>query len=135
MRRFQPAHFPAATVSLTLRKSPLAQGMSVSRPGRRWTCFEDAIRQQLRLVPTMPATVIALSFPPIQLPVGFGQVRKPAQRTVLTMVTGYSRGLSTILIPTRRAEDLFTIWWRLIPPVGGRAPDAGLRRGGRRRAR
>lgn len=93
--------------------------------------FEDAIREQLKLVATMPATVIAervgwtrgitvfkarvaelrpaylpvdpasrtsyvagdvaqcdLWFPPIELPVGFGQVRKPAQLPVLTMVTG-----------------------------------------------
>jgi transposase len=32
-----------------------------------------------------------LWFPPIQLPVGFGQVRKPTQLPVLTMVAGYSR--------------------------------------------
>src|SRR4051812_16951009 len=123
--------------------------------------FEDAIRAQLELVPTMPATVIAgrvgwtrgitvfkervaelrgaylpvdpasrttyvageiaqcdLWFPPIKLPVGCGQVRKPAQLPVLTMVTGYSRWLSAILIPTRRAEDLFAGWWRLIEALG-----------------
>src|SRR5262245_32017563 len=32
-----------------------------------------------------------LWFPPIDLAVGFGQVRKPTQLPVLTMVTGYSR--------------------------------------------
>jgi hypothetical protein len=109
--------------------------------------FEDAIRAQLDLVPTMPSTVIAervgwtcgitvfkqrvtelpptylpvdpagrpsyvagdivqchLWFPPIELPVGFGQTRRPAQLPVLTMVTGYSRWLSAISTPTRRAE-------------------------------
>ena len=98
--------------------------------------FDNAIREQLDLVPTMPATVIAervgwtrgitvfkervaelrpaylppdpasrttyvageiaqcdLWFPPIQLPVGFGQVRRPVQLPVLTMVTGYSSWL------------------------------------------
>ena len=123
--------------------------------------FEQAIREQLLVVPTMPATVIAervgwtrgmtvfkervrelrpaylppdptsrttyaageiaqcdLWFPPIQLPVGFGQVRKPTQLPVLTMVTGYSRWLSAILIPTRRAEDLFSGWWHLIQTLG-----------------
>ncbi len=123
--------------------------------------FEQAIREQLGLVPTMPATVIAervgwtrgitvfkervaelrpaylppdpasrttyvageiaqcdLWFPPIQLPVGFGQVRRPTQLPVLTMVTGYSRWLSGMLIPTRRAEDLFAGWWRLIEALG-----------------
>jgi hypothetical protein len=29
---------------------------------------------------------------------------------VLTMVCGYSRWLSAILIPSRRAEDLFAGW-------------------------
>jgi transposase len=123
--------------------------------------FEDAIRQQLAAVPTMPATVIAervgwtrgitvfkervaelrpaylppdpagrttyvageiaqcdLWFPPIQLPVGFGQTRGPKQLPVLTMVTGYSRWLSGILIPSRRAEDLFAGWWQLISALG-----------------
>ena len=123
--------------------------------------FEDAIREQLNLVPTMPATVIAervgwtrgitvfkervaelrpaylpvdpasrttyvageiaqcdLWFPPIELPVGFGQTRKPTQLPVLTMVTGYSRWLSAVLIPTRRAEDLFAGWWHVISGLG-----------------
>jgi transposase len=123
--------------------------------------FEDAIREQLLLVPTMPATVIAervgwtrgitvfkervaelrpaylppdpagrtsylagdvaqcdLWFPPIELPVGFGQTRRPTQLPVLTMVTGYSRWLSAMLIPTRKAEDLFEGWWRLIAGLG-----------------
>jgi transposase len=123
--------------------------------------FEDAIREQLRLVPTMPATVIAervgwtrgitvfkervaelrpaflpvdpasrtsydagdivqcdFWFPPIDLPVGFGQVRTPKLLPVLTMVTGYSRWLSAILVPTRKAEDLFAGWWRLIHGLG-----------------
>ncbi len=59
-----------------------------------------------------------LWFPPIELPVGFGQTRRPAQLPVLTMVTGYSRWLSAVLIPTRRSEDLFTGWWRLIEALG-----------------
>ena len=59
-----------------------------------------------------------LWFPPITLPVGFGQVRKPAQLPVLTMVTGYSRWLSAVLIPSRRAEDLFAGWWQLIASLG-----------------
>lgn len=48
-----------------------------------------------------------LWFPPIGLPVGFGQVRKPTQLPVLTMVTGYARWLLALLIPSRRVEDLF----------------------------
>ncbi len=123
--------------------------------------FEDAIRAQLKDVPTMPATVIAervgwtrgitvfkervrelrpaylppdpasrttyeagdiaqcdLWFPPTTVPVGFGQTRTPMQLPVLTMVTGYSRWLSATLISTRRSEDLFAGWWRLIHALG-----------------
>lgn len=68
-----------------------------------------------------PAGEIAqcdLWFPPIMLPVGFGQVRKPTQLPVLTMVTGYSRWLSAVLIPSRRAEDLFAGWWQVIEALG-----------------
>ena len=123
--------------------------------------FEDAIRVQLMLVPTMPATVIAervgwtrgmtvfnervrelrpaylppdptgrtsydagdiaqcdLWFPPTQVPVGYGQIRTATQLPVLTMVLGYSRWLSAILLPSRRAEDLFAGWWQLINALG-----------------
>jgi transposase len=59
-----------------------------------------------------------LWFPPIRLPVGFGQVRKPAQLPVLTMVCGYSRWLSGTLIPTRTAADLFAGWWQVIAGLG-----------------
>ena len=59
-----------------------------------------------------------LWFPPIELPVGFGHVRRPAQLPVLTMVCGYSRWLSAVLIPTRKAEDLFAGWWRLLERLG-----------------
>ena len=59
-----------------------------------------------------------LWFPPISLPVGFGQTRQPTQLPVLTMVAGYSRWLSAALIPTRTAADLFAGWWQLISTLG-----------------
>src|SRR5918911_1759086 len=59
-----------------------------------------------------------LWFPPIELPVECGQSRGPAELPVLTMVTGYSRWLSAVLIPSRRAEDLFAGWWQLIAALG-----------------
>jgi transposase len=59
-----------------------------------------------------------LWFPSIELPVGFGQLRTLAQLPVLTMVLGYSRWLLAMLIPSRRAEDLFAGWWRLIEQLG-----------------
>jgi transposase len=57
-------------------------------------------------------------FPPIMLPVGCGQVRKPAQLPVLTMVCAYSRWLAALLIPSRTAADLFAGWWRLVSGLG-----------------
>jgi len=57
-------------------------------------------------------------FPDITLPVGFGQVRTAKQLPVLTMVTGYSRWLSAVLVPSRAAEDLFAGWWQLIERLG-----------------
>ncbi|BBY96333.1 hypothetical protein MGALJ_60020 (plasmid) [Mycobacterium gallinarum] len=123
--------------------------------------FDAAIRVQLTVVPTMPASVIAervgwtrgmtvfnervrelrpaylppdptgrtiydagdiaqcdLWFPPTTIPVGYGQRRSPTQLPVLTMVLGYSRWLAAILLPSRRAEDLFTGWWQLISALG-----------------
>jgi transposase len=59
-----------------------------------------------------------LWFPPIGLPVGFGKTRRPAQLPVLTMITGYSRWLSAVLIPTRSSADLFAGWWQLIETLG-----------------
>jgi transposase len=57
-------------------------------------------------------------FPDIRLPVGFGQFRTATRLPVLTMVCGYSRWASAVLVPTRRAEDLFTGWWQLIAGLG-----------------
>jgi transposase len=57
-------------------------------------------------------------FPDITLPVGFGQVRAAKRLPVLTMVTGYSRWPSAVLVPARCAEDLFAGWWQLIEALG-----------------
>jgi transposase len=57
-------------------------------------------------------------FPDITLPVGFGQVRSAKQLPVLTMVSGYSRWASALLVPSRQAEDLFAGWWQLISALG-----------------
>ena len=57
-------------------------------------------------------------FPPVMLPAGCGQVRKPAQLPVLTMVCAYSRWLAALLIPTRTAADLFAGWWQLVCGLG-----------------
>jgi transposase len=58
-------------------------------------------------------------FPDITVPVGCGQVRSAKQLPVLTMVSGYSRWASAVLIPSRNAEDLYAGWWQLIQGLGG----------------
>jgi transposase len=57
-------------------------------------------------------------FPPVSVPAGHGQERRPAQLPVLTMVSGYSRWLSAVLVPSRHAADLFAGWWQLISRLG-----------------
>jgi len=59
-----------------------------------------------------------LWFPPTTIPVGYRQTRTATQLPVLTMVLGYSRWISAILLPSRRAEDLFAGWWQLIAALG-----------------
>jgi transposase len=57
-------------------------------------------------------------FPPVELPVGFGQMRSAKQLPVLTMITGYARHVDGLLIPSRTAQDLFAGWWQLIARLG-----------------
>jgi transposase len=57
-------------------------------------------------------------FPDITLPVGHAQTRTATQLPVLTMVTGYARWAAAVLVPTRRAEDLYAGWWQLIAGLG-----------------
>jgi transposase len=53
-------------------------------------------------------------FPPIELPVGYGQSRTAKQLPVMTSVLGYSRWAGALLIPSRDAEDLYAGWWQLL---------------------
>ena len=78
-------------------------------------------------------------FPDVQVPAGFGQVRTAKQLPVLTMVSGYSRWASALLVPSRCAEDLFAGWRAEIEALGA-VPKllvrdgegaVGRRRGGR----
>jgi transposase len=57
-------------------------------------------------------------FPDAEVPVGSGQVRTAKQLPVLTMVCGYSRWASALLLPSRSAEDLFAGWWAEIEALG-----------------
>ncbi|HEY1703277.1 MAG TPA: IS21 family transposase [Trebonia sp.] len=57
-------------------------------------------------------------FPAIDLPVGAGQHRTAKLLPVLTMVTGYARWASAVLVPSRSAADLYAGWWSLIAGLG-----------------
>lgn len=57
-------------------------------------------------------------FPDIKVPVGYGQVRTATALPVLTMVCGYSRWASALLIPTRSTEDLYAGWWQHLSMLG-----------------
>src|SRR6478609_49109 len=59
-----------------------------------------------------------LWFPDVGIPVGFGQTRTATRLPVLTMISAYSRWLLAMLLPSRRAEDLFAGWWELISRLG-----------------
>ena len=96
---------------------------------RGMTVFKDRVRElRPAYLPPDPAgrttyeagdiAQCDLWFPPTKVPVGYGQTRSPMQLPVLTMVCGYSRWLSAILISTRRSEDLFAGWWQLIDALG-----------------
>nr|WP_205864512.1 IS21 family transposase [Planosporangium mesophilum] len=61
-----------------------------------------------------------LWFPPVDVPLGFGQVGRPP---VLVMVCGYSRWLSAVMIPTRQAPDLLAGHWTVLSRLGA-APKA-----------
>jgi transposase len=56
-----------------------------------------------------------LWFPPADVPLGAGQVGRPP---VLVMVSGYSRWLSAVLLPSRQAPDLLAGHWQLLGALG-----------------
>lgn len=57
-------------------------------------------------------------FPDVEIPVGYGHVRTAKLLPVLTMVCGYSRWASGLLIPSRTAQDLYNGWWHHIQQLG-----------------
>jgi hypothetical protein len=51
-------------------------------------------------------------------PVGFGQLLTATALPVLTMVCGYWRWASAVLISTRAADDLYAGWWQHLSTLG-----------------
>jgi len=96
---------------------------------RGLTILKDRVRElRPAYLPPDPASRTAYAageiaqcdfwFPAVTVPVGSGQVRGSTRLPVLTMVTGYSRWLSAVLVPTRHSADLFAGWWQLIEALG-----------------
>jgi len=56
-----------------------------------------------------------LWFPPVDIPVGSGQVSRPP---VLVMVAGYSRMTFAVMLPSRQAPDLIAGHWVLLQAIG-----------------
>jgi transposase len=94
---------------------------------RSMTVLKDRVRV-LRPVyaPTDPASRTTyepgevgqcdLWFPPVQVPLGYGQVGVPP---VLVMTSGYSRWRTAVMIPTRTTTDLVLGQWAVIRQLGG----------------
>jgi O-antigen/teichoic acid export membrane protein len=57
-------------------------------------------------------------FPPVEIPVGFGQTRSARQLPVLTLITGHSRWLSAVLAHSTCAQDTIEGWWQLLARLG-----------------
>ena len=98
---------------------------------RSLTVLKDRVRELRPLfVPPDPASrtdyqpgelaQCDLWFPPVDVPLGFGQVGRPP---VLVMVSGYSRVIAARMLPSRQAPDLLAGHWALIAGWG-RVPRA-----------
>jgi transposase len=61
-----------------------------------------------------------LWFPPADVPLGFGQTGRPP---VLVLVSGYSRMITAVMLPSRQSPDLLAGQWALISGWG-RVPKA-----------
>jgi transposase len=57
-----------------------------------------------------------LWFPPVDIPLGCGQFGRPP---VLVMVTGYSRVITAMMLPSRQSPDLLCGHWELLCGWGG----------------
>jgi transposase len=56
-----------------------------------------------------------LWFPAVDIPLGFGQVARPP---VLVMVSGYSRWMQALMLPSRKSGDLLAGHWVLLQRLG-----------------
>ena len=78
--------------------------------------------QQLTMAPAQysPGEVAQCGywFPPVEIPVGYGQTRCMRQLPVLTLITGYSRWLSVALAHSTDEQDTTEGWWQVLAKLG-----------------
>jgi transposase len=93
---------------------------------RSLTVLKDRVRELRPLfIPPDPASRTEyrpgelaqcdLWFPPVDVPLGFGQVGRPP---VLVMVAGYSRVIGAVMVPSRQSPDLLAGHWALLSGWG-----------------
>jgi Integrase core domain len=116
------AEFPGLPTSVIMERAGWDRGKTVF--------FERVARLRPLFQPADPASrteyrpgelaQCALWFPPADVPLGWGQAGRPP---MLVMVSGYSRVIAAVMIPSWAAPDLLAGHWRLISGWG-RVPKA-----------
>jgi transposase len=111
------AEFPRMPTSVIMERVGWARGKTVF--------FERVAQLRPLFQPPDPASrtdyqpgelaQCDLWFPPADVPLGWGQAGRPP---VLVMVSGYSRMITAVMIPSRTAPDLLAGHWRLISGWG-----------------
>ncbi len=106
---------PATVIDGTGRLDAGQDG--VLRPGAPVAAVVPAGRSGLSAPHYQPGELAQcdLWFPPVDVPLGFGQVGRPP---VLVMVAGYSRVLTAVMIPSRQSPDLLAGHWSLMSGWG-----------------
>jgi len=107
------AEFPSMPTSVVMERVGWTRGKTVF--------FERVASLRLLFVPPDPASRIDyeagqlaqcdLWFPPVDIPVGAGQVARPP---VLVLVSGFSRMITARMLPSRQSPDLLAGHWELL---------------------
>jgi transposase len=116
------AEFPEMPTSVIMERVAWQHGRSVF--------YERVARLRALFRPPDPASRTEyqpgelaqcdLWFPPVEVPLGFDQVGRPP---VLVMVSGYSRVIAAVMLPSRQSPDLLCGHWELLSGWG-RVPKA-----------
>lgn len=121
-------NFEPAILGLSLATPTMPATVIAERVG--WTRSSNVLRARVAalrplFVPPDPASRTSydlgelmqcdLCFPAVDIALGQGQVGRPL---VLVMVTGYSRMISAVMIPSPKAPDLIAGHWQILQSLG-----------------